>query len=145
MENIKEIIKNHLSENIILMDLLHDPKSDFLKVTIDSPDSISIKETSKIAKCIKNDDSILSIFPNGCRLEVGTPGVGAKLIKKFHYEKNIGRKIFIEYKKDNSSVVSDIFLLNEVQSHGVKVSKNKRDHLILFEHIISAKIKVSFD
>ena len=65
------------------MELFHNPGSDFVKVTIDSIDNITIKDTSKIAKRIKNDDSIVSMFPNGCRLEVTTPGIGSKLIKKF--------------------------------------------------------------
>ena len=97
MENLRSIIKNHLTENIVLMDLVHDSSSDFVKVIIDSFNNITIKETSKIAKRIKNDDSILSMFPNGCRLEVTTPGLSSKLVKKFQYEKNIGRNILLEY------------------------------------------------
>ena len=67
MENLKNIIRNHLSEGIILMDLIHNPSSDFIKIIIDSSKNIPIKETSRIAKLIKNDNSIISMFPNGCR------------------------------------------------------------------------------
>ena len=73
------------------MDLVHNSNSDFVKVIIDSVNNIPIKETSKIAKRIKNDDNILSMFPKGCRLEVSTPGVGSNLVRKFQYEKNIGK------------------------------------------------------
>ena len=69
------------------MDLIHNSGSDFVKVTIDSFDNITIKETSNIAKRIKNDDSILSMFPNGCRLEVTTPGIGSNLVKSFNIKK----------------------------------------------------------
>ena len=86
MENLKSIVKNHLSEGIVLMDLVHNTSSDFVKVIIDSFNNISIKETSKIARRIKNDDKIVSMFPNGCRLEVTTPGLGSILVKKFQYE-----------------------------------------------------------
>ena len=86
MEDLRSIIKSHLSEGIVLMDLIYNQSSDFVKVTIDSY-NITIKETSNIAKRIKNDDSILSMFPNGCRLEVTTPGIGSNLIKKFQYKK----------------------------------------------------------
>ena len=48
MENLRSIIKNHLSEGIVLMDLIHNSGSDFVKVTIDSFDNITIKETSKM-------------------------------------------------------------------------------------------------
>lgn len=145
MENLKSIIKNHLSEGIVLMDLVHNTSSDFVKVIIDSFNNINIKETSKIARRIKNDDKIVSIFPNGCRLEVTTPGLGSKLVKKFQYEKNIGRNLLLEYLGSNSNLISDTFLLTEVKNEGITVSKNKRNYFVIFENIKSAKIKVSFD
>ena len=145
MENLRSIIKNHLTENIVLMDLVHDSSSDFVKVIIDSFNNITIKETSKIAKRIKNDDSILSMFPNGCRLEVTTPGLSSKLVKKFQYEKNIGRNILLEYFENNSDLISDTFLLIDVKNEGITVGKDKRDYFVIFENIKSAKIEVSFD
>ena len=145
MENLRSIVKNHLSEGIVLMDLVHNPSSDFIKVTIDSFNNIPIKETSKIARLIKNDDDIVSLFPNGCRLEVTTPGVGSNLVKKFQYEKNIGRNIILEYCESNSNHICDTFLLVDVKNKGVIVSKSEKDYFIIFENITSAKIKVSFD
>mgnify|MGYP001242329853 FL=1 len=145
MENLRSIIKNHLTENIVLMDLVHDSSSDFVKVIIDSFNNITIKETSKIAKRIKNDDNILSMFPNGCRLEVTTPGLNSKLVKKFQYEKNIGRNILLEYFENNSDLISDTFLLIDVKNEGITVGKDKRDYFVIFENIKSAKIEVSFD
>ena len=144
MENLRNIIKNHLSEGIVLMDLIHNSGSDFVKVTIDSFDNITIKETSKIAKRIKNDDNIVSIFPNGCRIEVTTPGIGSSLSKKCQYEKNIGRNIILEYCESNSNLISDTFLLVDVKNDGIKVSKSKRNYFVAFNNIKSAKIKVSF-
>ena len=145
MENLKSIVKNHLSEGIVLMDLVHNTSSDFVKVIIDSFNNISIKETSKIARRIKNDDKIVSMFPNGCRLEVTTPGLGSKLVKKFQYEKNIGRNLLLEYLGSNSNLISDTFLLTEVKNEGITISKNKKNYFVIFENIKSAKIKVSFD
>ena len=145
MENLRSIIKNHLTEDIVLMDLVHKSSSDFVKVLIDSFNEITIKETSKIAKRIKNDDNILSMFPNGCRLEVTTPGLGSKLVKKFQYEKNIGRNILLEYFENNSDLISDTFLLIDVKNEGITVGKDKRDYFVIFENIKSAKIEVSFD
>ena len=145
MENLRSIIKNHLTEDIVLMDLVHKSSSDFVKVIIDSFNEITIKETSKIAKRIKNDDNILSMFPNGCRLEVTTPGLGSNLVKKFQYEKNIGRNILLEYCENNSDFISDTFLLIDVKNNGISVCKDKKDYFVIFENIKSAKIKVSFD
>ena len=145
MKNLRSIIKNHLPEGIVLMDLVHNSSSDFVKVIIDSFNSIPIKKTSMIAKRIKNDDTIVSMFPNGCRLEVTTPGVGSNLVEKFQYEKNIGRKILLEYCESNSNLFCDTFLLVDVKNKGIMVSKSKRNYFIIFENIKSAKIKVSID
>ena len=145
MENLRSIIKNHLTEGIVLMDLVHNTSSDFLKVIIDSFNNITIKETSKIAKRIKNDDKIVSMFPNGCRLEVTTPGLNSNLVKKFQYEKNIGRNILLEFCENNSDLISDTFLLIDVKNEGITVGKDKRDYFVIFENIKSAKIEVSFD
>ena len=145
MENLRSIIINHLSEGIVLMDLTYSFSSDFVKITVDSSKNVSIKETSAIAKRIKNDNSILSMFPNGCQLEVTTPGVGTKLEKKFQYEKNIGRTLLLKYYKNNSDIISDTFLLVDVKRDGIIVSKGKMEYLVVFENIITAKVKVSFD
>ena len=53
--------------------------------------------------------TILSNFPEGLRLEVGTPGVGSKLEKAFQYEKNIGRKIELEY-DDGNEIIKKTYL-----------------------------------
>ena len=145
MENLKNIVINHLSEETVLMDLVHHTSTDFIKIIIDSPVDVPISETSKLAKRIKNDESILSMFPNGCRLEVGTPGIGSDLVEKFQYEKNIGREIALKFHEGDSNLVSGTYSIVDVEDKGVLVSKNNKDHLIMFENVISAKIIVSFD
>ena len=46
-------------------------------------------------------------------------------MERFQYEKNIGRKIKVEYKTDDSKIVSDIFRLVNVENEGVRVTNNK--------------------
>tara|TARA_B100000035_G_C20823831_1_gene475517 strand:- start:191 stop:670 length:480 start_codon:yes stop_codon:yes gene_type:complete len=145
MDKLKNIVQSHLSEGIKLMDLIYNARSDYVKITIDSQYDIQINQTTKIANQIRNDDDFLLLFPNGCRIEVGTPGVGTNLVEKFQYRKNIGRKIFIKYKNDDDIIATDSVQLIDVENDGLKVNKNDRDHLILFENIISAKVRVSFD
>ena len=127
------------------MDVLYNSKSDFVKITIDSSQDILVDETSRIAKSIKNDADIISMFPNGCSIEVGTPGIGSNLSEKFQYEKNIGRKLSVEYHKGDNNVFKDLFQLIDVRQDAIKVKKNKDECFILFKNIVSAKIKVSFD
>ena len=145
MENLKNIIKSNLTDDIMLMELVHDSRSDYIKVIIDSPNDVSIGKTSYIAKRIKNDDNIISMFPNGCRLEVGTPGIGTCLNHSFQYKKNIGRKVALTYLNNDNKNISDIYKLIDSDESGIKVKNKNVEIFIHYEKIVSAKIKVSFD
>ena len=145
MENLKKIIKSNLVDDIQLMDLVHDTRSDYIKITVDSPNDIQIDKTSYIARRIKNDENIISMFPNGFRIEVGTPGVGSNLNHSFQYKKNIGRKISLTYLRSDNESISKIYKLIDSDESGVKVKNKNVEIFIHYEKIVSAKIKVSFD
>ena len=145
MEILEKIVKNNLVGDIHLIDLLHDHRSDYLKITIDALDDIPIGKTSYIAKCIKNDENLISLFPNGFRLEVGTPGVGSELKHSFQYKKNVGRDIALKYLESDGGSISQIFKLIGSDESGVKVENKNAELFIPYEKITSAKIKVSFD
>ena len=145
MENLKKIVKRNLVDDIQLMDLVHDTRSDYIKIIVDSPNDIQIDKTSYIARRIKNDENIISMFPNGCRLEVGTPGVGSNLNHSFQYKKNIGRKISLTYLGSDNESISKIYKLIDSNESGVKLKSKNVETFIHYEKIVSAKIKVSFD
>ena len=145
MENLKKIVKSNLVDDIQLMDLVHDTRSDYIKITVDSPSEIPIDKTSYIARRIKNDENIISMFPNGCRLEVGTPGIGSNLNHSFQYKKNIGRKISLTYLGSDNESISKVYKLIDSDESGVKVKNKNVETFIHYEKIVSAKIKVSFD
>ena len=145
MENLKNIVKSNLVDDIQLMDLVHDYRSDYIKITIDSPNDIPISKTSYIAKRIKNDENIISMFPNGFKLEVGTPGIGSNLSHSFQYKKNIGRKILLTYLESDNESISKVYKLIDSDESGVKVKNKNVETFINYEKIVSAKIKVSFD
>ena len=145
MENLKKIVKSNLVDDIQLMDLVHDTRSDYIKIIVDSPYDIPIDKTSYIARRIKNDENIISMFPNGCRLEVGTPGVGSNLNHSFQYKKNIGRKISLTYLGRDNESISKIYELIDSNDSGILVKNKNVEIFIHYEKIVSAKIKVSFD
>ena len=127
-----------------LLTFKFNPSSSFIKVVIDSSEEISIDDTAILARGIKNDDYIISNFPEGIRLEVGTPGVGSKLERAFQYKKNIGRKIELVY-HDGDEIIRKTYLLMSVKKNGIVVEKKNKKNDISFSDIKSAKIKVSFD
>jgi ribosome maturation factor RimP len=144
MENLREIIEKHITQDIELLSVKIDSNSSFIKIVIDSAHDISVDKTAMLAIEIKNNEDILSNFPHGVRLEVGTPGIGSRLEKNFQYKKNIGRKIELEYRsKDNTN--KETFLLIGNNKTGINVKDDKVEHYIDYSDIISARVKISFD
>ena len=144
MENIKKIIESHIPSKAVLLSCKFNEHSSFLKIVIDSIEDISVNDTALLAREIKNDEYIVTNFPEGLRLEVGTPGIGSELIRNFQYKKNIGRNIELEY-HDKGEVIRKMYLLAGVGSNSISVEKNNKTNDILFDDIKSAKISVSFD
>ena len=144
MENIKKIIEAYIPSKAELLSFKYNAHSSFMKIVIDSSEDISVDDTAVLARDIKNDDYILSNFPEGIRLEVGTPGVGSELKRIFQYKKNIGRNIELDY-HDGSEVIKKTYLLIGVGENSIVVEKNNKKNDIFFDDIRSAKIKVSFD
>ena len=127
-----------------LLSFKYNPRSSFIKIVIDSINKISIEDTAVLAKNIKNDDYIVSNFPEGIKLEVGTPGVGSELERTFQYKKNIGRNIEVEY-RDGIEIIKKTYLLADVEKNSIIVKENNKKKDIPFINIKSARIKVSFD
>tara|TARA_Y100001970_G_scaffold262703_1_gene347265 strand:+ start:1170 stop:1604 length:435 start_codon:yes stop_codon:yes gene_type:complete len=144
MENIKKIIKSHIPPGVELLSVKHNPHSSFIKVVIDSKEEISVDQTALLAKDLKNNEYFISNYPDGLRLEVGTPGVGSELEKIFQYEKNIGRNIELKYVKNNE-LIKKIYLLHSVSEEGITIKNNDKEMTILFNDIKSAKVKISFE
>jgi len=144
MENLREIIEKHITQDIELLSVKIDSSSSFIKVVIDSAEDISVDKTAIMAREIKNNEDILSYFPDGVRLEVGTPGIGSKLEKNFQYKKNIGRKIELEYRSKNNTI-KETFLLIGNNKTGINVKDSNVEHYIDYNDIISARVKISFD
>ena len=144
MENLREIIEKHITQDIELLSVKIDSSSSFIKVVIDSAEDISVDKTAMMAREIKNNEDILSYFPDGVRLEVGTPGIGSKLEKNFQYKKNIGRKIELEYRSKNNTI-KETFLLIGNNKTGINVKDSNVEYYIDYNDIVSARVKISFD
>ena len=144
MESLRKIIKYYIPEDIELISIDIDSKASFIKVIIDSINDISIEKTAVLARKIKNDESLISNFPKGLKLEVGTPGIGSNLEKKFQYIKNIGRKIQLKYRL-NSNIISKTYTLLDANEFGIIVKDGNNKHNVDYSHIISASVNISFD
>ncbi len=73
-------------------------------------------------------------------LEVSSPGIERFLYKKEHYEKSIGRRVFIKTEKEGFYGV-----IASVDDEGIEIESNGIKRKFRFDEIKSAQIKVTTD
>ena len=140
---LRNIVETHLVKGQVLLDAREDLRGNYLRIVIDSEDNITLNDTTRLTKILRDSNEIDSIYPSGYRLEVSTPGLNNSLKFPFQYKKNINRTLVISYIKDEVEV--------KVKGRLVKISDNKieikysgKSIIIHYEQIIDAKVIVSF-
>ena len=142
-DTLKNIVEPHLTKGQVLLDAREDSRGNFLKVVIDSEDKITLNDTAKLTKALRDSIEIDSKYPSGYRLEVSTPGLNNSLRFPFQYKKNINRTLVVSYIEKEVEV--------EVEGNLVKAGDNEieliysdKSIIINYENIIDAKVIVSF-
>ena len=96
-DKLKNIVEPHLAEGHILLDAVEDPRGSYLRIIIDSENSITLDETTSLTKNLKGSAEFETMYPNGYRLEVSTPGLDNSLKFPFQYKKNINRRLRVTF------------------------------------------------
>ena len=142
-DTLRNIVEPHLTKGQVLLDAREDSRGNFLRVVIDSEDNITLNDTAKLTKALRDSIEIDSKYPNGYRLEVSTPGLNNSLRFPFQYKKNINRTLVVSHIEKEEEV--------EVEGNLVKAGDNEieliysdKSIIINYENIIDAKVIVSF-
>jgi len=142
-DTLRNIVEPHLTKGQVLLDAREDSRGNFLRVVIDSEDNITLNDTAKLTKALRDSIEIDSIYPSGYRLEVSTPGLNNSLRFPFQYKKNINRTLVVSHIEKEEEV--------EVEGNLVKAGDNEieliysdKSIIINYENIIDAKVIVSF-
>ena len=142
-DKLKNIVEPHLAEGHILLDAVEDPRGSYLRIIIDSENSITLDETTSLTKNLKGSAEFETMYPNGYRLEVSTPGLDNSLKFPFQYKKNINRRLkvaFIDNEMEKEFVGSLLVANDEI----VEIASAKRSVKLSYEQITDAKVMVSF-
>ena len=142
-DKLKNIVEPLLAEGHILLDAVEDPRGSYLRIIIDSENSITLDETTSLTKNLKGSAEFETMYPNGYRLEVSTPGLDNSLKFPFQYKKNINRRLkvaFIDNEMEKEFVGSLLVANDEI----VEISSAKRSIKLTYEQITDAKVMVSF-
>lgn len=94
-------------EGCLLYDLEHSGtgKGRILRVYIDKESGVGIEDCSNVSKGINLRLDVEDVVPGSMyNLEVSTPGLDRHLKKSWHFEKVVGKKIFIQLSKSLGSL-----------------------------------------
>ena len=143
MVTLENIIDSLLGEDVFIVSVVETARHNALRVIIDAERDISLNETAEIAKEIYNSAEIRSLYPDGIKIEVSTPGVSAPLELSYQYKKNIGRKLKLLLNGSSNQKV--IGILSDVKDEGIHLNSNGHDITFYsFEEISKATVQVSF-
>ena len=142
-DTLRNIVEPHLTKGQVLLDAREDSRGNFLKVVIDSEDKITLNDTAKLTKALRDSIEIDSLYPSGFRLEVSTPGLNNALRFPFQYKKNINRTLGVSYIEKELEVKVEGILV-KADDNEIELIYSDKSITINYENITDAKVIVSF-
>ena len=140
---LKNIVETHLVKGQVLLDAREDLRGNYLRIVIDSEDNITLNDTIRLTKVLRDSNEIDSIYPSGYRLEVSTPGLNNPLKFPFQYRKSINRNLAVSY-IENEVEIKVKGKLVKVSDNNIELKYSDQSIIIYYEQIIDAKVLVSF-
>ena len=121
---LEDTIDSLLGKKIFIISVNHDSHQNSVRLIVDAEHNICLDETTEIAKRILASKDIQSMFPNGVRIEVSTPGITAPLEHDYQFKKNIGRKLNISLQGELGKNVFGV--LKDVKENGIHITSNDK-------------------
>ena len=143
IDTIKNIIKPHLEDGQFLLDITHDVRGNFIRIVIDSEDVLTLDDTAKLTRSIKNASETFSDFPDGVRIEVSTPGLDWSLSEPFQYKKNLNRSLEVVY-DENKSSTKITGKITRVGDKSFELESDNKTFSLSYDQVKSALVKLSF-
>lgn len=115
-----------------------------VKVIVDTEEGIDVRELSRIAKKIRNDDRLAKkLGSDRYRMEVTSPGADAELTVRWQFTKHVGRhlKVYFGDTVDQKPLIGD---LREVTAEGLTLALDEGEQVVAWDQIDYAKIKLKW-
>ena len=142
-DEIINIIEPFLEDGQVLMDVTHDVRGNFVRIIVDSENVLTLDDTAKLTRSIKNASETFSEFPDGVRIEVSTPGLDWSLSEPFQYKKNLNRKLEVVYGENKSSTKVTGKIIR-VGNKSFELESDNKTLSLSYDQVKSALVKVSF-
>jgi len=143
-DGLKHIVESYLIEGAVLLDLLEDKSGGYIRVVIDSENTITLNDTAGLTKRLKNSEEVNMLYPDGYRLEVTTPGIEQPIQYPFQYKKNINREITLMF-NDGCDIKNITGVIVNADNKRIKITdKSENMFCIPYDQVQSAKVNISF-
>ena len=142
-DEIINIIEPFLEDGQILMDVSHDVRGNFVRIIVDSESVLTLDDTAKLTRSIKNSSETLSKFPDGVRIEVSTPGLDCSLSEPFQFKKNLNRNLDVIYNENKLSTKVTGKIIR-VDDKSFELKSDDKTLSLTYDQVKSALVKVSF-
>ena len=142
-DTLRNIVEPHLAEGQVLLDAREDSRGNYLRIVIDSEDNMTLSDTTRLTKTLRDSIEIDSLYPSGFRLEVSTPGLNNSLRFPFQYKKNINRTLVVSYIEKEVEVKVEGNLV-KADDNEIELIYSDKSIIINYENITDAKVIVSF-
>ena len=127
----------------ILIDVNEKFESGFIRIVVDSEDTITLDDTTALTRRLLKSDEFNDRYPDGCRIEITTPGLDYPLKYAYQFKKNINRKVNIRFRRDNKLDAINCKILS-ADDDTVMVKHRNSDIPISYNQIKDAKLILSF-
>ena len=127
----------------ILIDVNEKFESGFIRIVVDSEDTITLDDTAALTRRLLKSDEFNDRYPDGCRIEITTPGLDYPLKYAYQFKKNINRKVNIRFRKDDKLDTINCKILS-ADDDIVMVKHRNSDIPISYNQIKDAKLILSF-
>ena len=142
-ETIKNIVERYLIEGQILIDITENFESGFVRIVVDSENSITLDDTALLTRRLLKSDEFIDRYPDGCRIETTTPGLDFPLKNPYQFKKNINKQISICY-NNNEKLDSMNCRILSADDNIITVKHNNSDISISYDRIENARLVLSF-
>ena len=142
-EKIKNIVESYLTESQVLIDIMENFESGFVRIVVDSESIITLGDTANLTKKLIKSDEFNNRYPNGCRIEITTPGVDAPLKEAYQFKKNINKNVKISFRNEDQIDSINCKIIS-ADDDSVLVKHGNNDIPILYDQIEHARILLSF-
>ena len=140
---IKNILEKCLIKDQILIDVNEKFESGFIRIVVDSEDTITLDDTTALTRRLLKSDEFNDRYPDGCRIEITTPGLDYPLKYAYQFKKNINRKVNIRFRRDDKLDAMNCKILS-ADDDTVMVKHRNSDIPISYNQIKDAKLILSF-